>query len=102
MTGRGRPAGLASLEEAVLALKDTKEVRAFLAAMLSRSERQRLTTRWKVYQLRSQGKTLAQIVRATHVAMATATRAAQLRHGSSSRFLDAIMIRILKPRRSVA
>lgn len=88
----GRPT-LATIEEAILALEEPGEVRRFLSAMLSYREHQQLRKRWAAYQLRGLGYTLSQIVRRARMAMATATRAAQL-HRTSPKILNTILQRI--------
>lgn len=83
---------LVQIGDSLLTLKNSTEADAFLGAILSSAEYERLQKRWYAYQLRAGGMTLAEIVQIAHVAMATATRAAAL-HRTHREILDVVMAR---------
>jgi len=85
---------LIPIEEAILALENRREARSFLTAVLSPAEFERLRKRWQVYQLRSNGMPLANIVRTARVAMATASRGAALHHSRHRQILNALVSRV--------
>ena len=86
-----------SIEEAFTVLRGPNEVHSFLNAMLSEREYNQLKKRWRAYQLRARGVTLAKVVGQARVAMATATRAAKLVR-TSARFLNDVIARGSAPR----
>jgi uncharacterized protein YerC len=89
------PKNLISIEAALVELKDLREARSFLSAVLSTGEYQKLRKRWKAYQLRARGIPLERIKQLTGVSMTTASRAAKLRLSRYRIILDILISRAI-------